>query len=232
MSIQKLFRYLMFIWILLLLFLMLVVKSNMILTNNQKNFDLFDLFFDLHSNGESDFLLQEKLVKPVIDNDNKIDVPQIETPKISKNWVDIPLNKTLGDAHVNDITISENLTTNNNSNNNNSVDIILTYVGTLGGYTGASIFSNTNPNIIIGKFVDLHGKWNEVEKVFHNKNQPQELYNKIMVYKHSDFLRITLESPQHKYTSDNVFKVKAQKNSAENNSNNNNVNKVKISFYY
>ena len=51
-SIQKLFRYLLFIWILLLLFLMLVLKSNMIFADN-KNTDndnlqisLFDLFFN------------------------------------------------------------------------------------------------------------------------------------------------------------------------------------------
>lgn len=280
-SIQKLFRYLLFIWILLLLFLMLVLKSNMIFADN-KNTDndnlqisLFDLFFNFNDVTPIDFSAQKKLKNTNTstntntntntfniansndknknknnksynnDNNNAENVntvlvstkqfPQIqhqetqefttklESKESQSEWIDIPLNKTTGNSEVKDISIKEN---------EHSVDVILNYSGELGGYTGASVFANTNKNMIVGKFVDLHGKWTKIEKVFTNTNKNTTknnlLYDKIRVYTHQNYLRITLESPSSKFSDNNVFKVKVQKNKNADAAN----KKVKISFYY
>lgn len=232
MLIQKLFRYLMFAWIALLLFLMLALKSSMILVNNNSNsndrLSLFDLFFNSNNNEQIDFLLQEKLTNQ--NNNNNVAIP-IQLPQTEKviepvktppsEWVEIPLNKTMGNAKVKDVKVVEN---------ESSVDIIFTYDGELGGYSGTSIFSKEHKNLIVGKFVDLYGSWNHVAKNFyHKKDTTQDdsivvIYKKIMVYDHKGYLRITLESPNDKYTTENVIKVKVQQNTA--------TNEAKISFYY
>lgn len=146
-----------------------------------------------------------------------------ESKESQSEWIDIPLNKTTGNSEVKDISIKEN---------EHSVDVILNYFGELGGYTGASVFANTNKNMIVGKFVDLHGKWTKIEKVFTNTNKNTTknnlLYDKIRVYTHQNYLRITLESPSNKFSDNNVFKVKVQKNKNADAAN----KKVKISFYY
>lgn len=146
-----------------------------------------------------------------------------ESKESQSEWIDIPLNKTTGNSEVKDISIKEN---------EHSVDVILNYSGELGGYTGASVFANTNKNMIVGKFVDLHGKWTKIEKVFTNTNKNTTknnlLYDKIRVYTHQNYLRITLESPSNKFSDNNVFKVKVQKNKNADAAN----KKVKISFYY
>ena len=148
---------------------------------------------------------------------------KLESKESQSEWIDIPLNKTTGNSEVKDISIKEN---------EHSVDVILNYSGELGGYTGASVFANTNKNMIVGKFVDLHGKWTKIEKVFTNTNKNTTknnlLYDKIRVYTHQNYLRITLESPSNKFSDNNVFKVKVQKNKNADAAN----KKVKISFYY
>ena len=72
----------------------------------------------------------------------------------------------------------------------------------------------------------------KIEKVFTNTNKNTTknnlLYDKIRVYTHQNYLRITLESPSNKFSDNNVFKVKVQKNKNADAAN----KKVKISFYY